>query len=199
MSLLVESMKLRDGQIQNLEYHQNRLNRSMDEICPGKKHIDLSGEIVIPENCRKGLFKVRVLYSDTIEKIEFAAYTFRTIQSLKIVRHESVDYHLKYADRAVLQELFARRGNCDDIIIVKNGLVTDSFAANLVFFNGENWVTPDLPLLKGIKRQYLLDNGIITAKKIREDDLKSFQKAGLVNAMIDFEKMPVISIEKIVY
>ena len=94
--------------------------------------------------------------------------------------------------------MFAQRENCDDIIIVKNGLVTDSFAANLLFFNGKDWVTPTTPLLKGTKRQLLLDRGIIIEKEIMEEDVFGFQKVGLINAMIDFEEMPIVSVEKIV-
>ena len=198
MCQLVESLKLRDGAIQNLEYHQMRMNHSMDELFPKAAKINLETVISIPKNCASGIFKVRVLYGSSVEKIEIEPYTFRTIQSLKVVHHESIDYHLKYTDRQVLQKLFARRGDCDDIIIIKNGLVTDSFAANLLFYDGEKWVTPTTPLLKGTKRQLLIDWGIIFEKEIREEDVLKFQKVGMVNALIDFEEMQVISIDKIV-
>lgn len=194
---LLESLKLKNGMIQNLDYHQARLNRSLDELFPGAEKIDLNREILVPENCRRGIYKVRVLYGPTVEKIEFASYIFRTIKSLKVVRHESIDYHLKYSDRQILDELFARRGNCDDIIIVKNGLVTDSFAANLLFLDGNRWLTPTSPLLKGTKRQLLLDRGIISEMEIREDDIRNFQKVGLINAMIDFDEMPVVPVDRV--
>ena len=159
MSPLLESLKLKDGIIQNLNYHQDRLNRSMEELFPTARKIDLAKEISIPENCKSGIFKIRVLYGQTIEKIEIEPYVFRSIESFKVVHHESIDYHLKYTDRQILQELFAKHGDCDDIIIVRNGLVTDSFAANLLFSDGEKWFTPESPLLKGTKRQLLIDSG----------------------------------------
>lgn len=197
MSPLVESLKLKDGIIQNLEYHQGRMNRSMNELFPDAEKIGLAKAIPVLENATSGVFKVRVLYGRTIEKIEIEPYTFRIIQSLKVVHHESVDYHLKYTDRQILQQLFAQRGDCDDIIIVKNGFVSDSFAANLLFFDGETWFTPTNPLLRGTKRQMLIDQGIISEKEIREEDISNYQKVGLVNAMIDFDEMPVIPVEKI--
>jgi len=199
MCQLVESIKLKDGAIQNLEYHQMRMNRSMDELIPKGEKINLATVISIPENFASGIFKVRVLYGNSLQKIEIEPYTFRTIQSLKVVHHESIDYHLKYTDRQILQKLFAQRENSDDIIIVKNGLATDSFAANLLFFDGETWVTPNSPLLKGTKRQFLIDQGIIFEKKIRVEDIRSYQKIGLVNAMIGFEEMPVIAVEKVCF
>jgi 4-amino-4-deoxychorismate lyase len=198
MCQLVESLKLKNGVLQNLEYHQNRMNRSMNELFPNEPKIDLEAVISIPEHCKSGVFKVRVVYGSKIEKIEIAPYTFRTIESLKLVHHDCIDYHLKYTDRQILQELFGRRGDCDDIIIIKNGLVTDSFAANLLFFDGKDWHTPMAPLLKGTKRQFLLDRGIIFEKEIRETDISGFQKVGLINAMIDFDEMPVINIDRIV-
>jgi len=87
---------------------------------------------------------------------------------------------------------------CDDIIIVKNGFVTDSFAANILFLDGVQWITPTTPLLNGTKRQFLLDQGIIAEKEIREEDIRTYQKVGLINAMIDFDEMPVIDIDSIV-
>jgi 4-amino-4-deoxychorismate lyase len=199
MCQLVESIKLKDGKILHLSYHQDRMNRSVEELYPGTRPIDLAKAIVIPTNFKTGLFKVRVLYWQTIEKVEIDPYNFRTIQSLKVVQHEIIDYHLKYTDREILQQLFALRGNCDDIIIIKNGFVTDSFAANLLFFDGHNWVTPATPLLKGTQRQFLLEQGIILEKEIREEDIRSYQKIGLINAMVDFEEMPEININRIVY
>ncbi len=199
MCPLVESMKLKNGTIQNLEYHQSRMNSARSELFGNAGQINLKNEIQIPEDLKSGIFKIRVLYGQTLEKIEIEPYIFRIIQSLKIVHHESFEYHLKYTDRQILLELFARREDCDDIIIVKSGSVSDSFAANLLFFDGKKWVTPTTPLLKGTKRQYLLDHGIITEKEIREDEIKSYQKVGLINAMIDFEEMPVIGVDQVLF
>ncbi|OFX51737.1 MAG: hypothetical protein A2066_10965 [Bacteroidetes bacterium GWB2_41_8] len=194
---LLESLKLKNGMIQNLDYHQARLNRSLDELFNGSEIVDLKREILIPENCRSGIYKVRVLYGPGIGKIEIAPYNFRAVQSLKVVHHESIDYHLKFTDRQILDELFAQRGNCDDIIIVRNGLVTDSFAANLLFLDGDRWLTPTSPLLKGTNRQLLLDRGIISEMEIGENDIRNFQKIGLINAMIDFDKMPVVPVDRV--
>jgi 4-amino-4-deoxychorismate lyase len=190
-------MKLKDGLIQNLEYHQSRLNRSMDELFPQVRKIDLIQEISIPENYTSGIFKMRVLYRQTIDQIEVISYEPRSIHSLKVVYHESIDYHLKYTDRQILQELYAQMADCDDIIIVKNGFVTDSFAGNLLFFDGTKWFTPSTPLMKGTKRQLLLEQGLIVEKEIREEDIRNYQKVGLINAMIDFEEMPIVPVESV--
>ena len=197
MSPLVETLKLKDGHLFHTEYHQRRLNRAMAELFPEAGAIDLVSVISIPEQYSSGLFKVRVWYGPNIEKIEIEPYRFRIIRSLKVVYHERVDYHLKYTNRQLLHELYEQRGDCDDIIIIRNGLVTDAFAANLLFFDGLKWVTPATPLLKGTQRQFLLDQGAISETEIREEDMLSFQQVGLINAMVGFDEMPVIPVEKI--
>lgn len=197
MSLLVESLKLKDGVLYNLDYHQKRLNYSLNEVFPLSNGIDLEREIIIPEDCHMGTFKVRVSYGPAVEKVEIDPYVFRMIQSLRVLHHNSIDYHLKYSERRMLQELFNERGECDDIIIIKNGFVTDSFAANLLFFDGKQWFTSTTPLLKGTKRQWLLEKGLIVEKEIREQDIPDYRNVGLVNAMIDMDEMPVVDIKSI--
>ncbi len=197
MCPFVESLKLKDGMIQNLDYHTERLNRSRKEFYPEAEDINLESQLIIHEKYKSGLYKVRIMYGQSIDRIEFEPYIFRTVKSLKVVHHESIDYHLKFTDRQILQKLFAQRGDCDDIIIIKNGFVTDSFAANLLFFDGRTWFTPATPLLKGTKRQFLLDRGIISEKEIREEDIKTYQNVGLINVLIVVEDMPVVSVEQI--
>ncbi len=196
---LLESIRLKDNRLFNLEYHQERMDRALKELFPLAEKIDLASVISIPEDYKSGLFKVRVLYGPVVGKIEFELYRFRKIESLKVVHHESIDYHLKYSNRLVLQELLAKRDTCDDIVIIKNGLVTDSFAANLLFSDNQKWVTPFNPLLKGTQRQYLLDRGIISELEISEEDIRSFREIGLINAMVGFDEMPIIPIEKICF
>lgn len=197
MCRLLESLKLKDGVLGILDYHQQRLNYSLNELFPQSQGIDLKREIIIPEKYHQGTFKVRVSYGAAVEKVEIVPSAFRMIQSLKVVHHNSIDYHLKYSERRLLIELYNKRGECDDVIILKNGCVTDSFAANLLFFDGERWFTPTTPLLKGTKRQLLLDQGLVIEKEIREENILDYQKVGLVNAMIDMDEMPVIEIQNI--
>jgi len=133
------------------------------------------------------LFKCRIIYSKQIEKIEFIPYQLSNITSLKIVVDDEIDYSHKYLDRNQLENLFSQKRNCDDILIVKNGLVTDTSFANILFYNGKEWITPTHPLLKGIQQQFLLETEQISTTKIRPSDLKYFKKARLVNAMMRFE------------
>lgn len=188
MSLLLETIKLENGKLINLNYHNQRFNRARKEIfsLPEK---DLADLIQIPKEFNEGTYRCRVVYQKEIEKIEFIPHHPRTINSLQIVHDNDIVYNHKFTNRTHLQKLYEQRDDADEIIIVKNGLVTDCFIGNLVFFDGEKWVTPDQPLLRGTQRQKLLDEGQIQEEKITERDLFNYEMVGIINVFYNLENM----------
>ena len=198
MSLLLETIKLENGKLVNLKYHNQRFNKARKELFSLPEQ-DLAELIEIPKNCKNGIFRCRVLYQQKIEKIEFIPHQLRTINTLKIVHDNTIDYSYKYADRSHLQKLYAQRESADEIIIIKNGLVTDCFIGNLVFFDGKKWITPDQPLLEGTQRQKLLDSGKIEKTTITVNDLFSFESIGIINVFYDLETMPRLKKEQILH
>lgn len=194
---LLETIKCKDGKLFNMEFHQSRFENAQKECFGILPKIKLVGEIAVPEFAKNGLFLCRVTYSKQIDSIEFLPYQYRKINSLKLVEDNEIDYHLKFKDREKLNQLFEKRGTCDNIIIVKNGFITDSFYANIIFFDGEKWVTPDTPLLYGTQRARLLSEGKIFERRITPDNLWEYSTAGLINAMLCFETMPLISTQYI--
>jgi len=195
MCQLLETIKVTDGQFCNLPLHEARFNQARQQLWQAEP-MYLRQHLQVPEPFRKGLVKCRVRYSETIEKVEFQAYEIRPVHSLKLVQHDQIDYALKYADRSLLQALFEQRGACDDVLIVKNGLLTDTFYANIVLADGEYLYTPARPLLQGTKRAWLLQKGIIAEKRLRPEDLSSFWKVHLINAMLELNDC-VVEVEHI--
>ena len=143
------------------------------------------------------IYRCRVIYSREVEDVEFHVHTYRKVQSLKIVENNNLHYKFKNTGRQELETLFSQRGNADDILIVKNGYITDSFAANLVFFDGDTWWTPNTPLLQGTQRARLIDERKIQVCSIKPRDLQNFEKAGLISSMQDLNEMPVLSVKSI--
>ncbi len=199
MCPLLETIKCKDGKLFNLEFHQARFENSQKEYFGISTKIKLSKEIEIPEFAKTGLFRCRLTYTKQIDLIEFFPYKYREINSLNLIEDNEIDYNYKYFNREKLNKLFTKRGNCDDIIIVKNGCLTDSFVANLVFFDGEKWFTPDTPLLPGTQRAKLLREEKIVECRITINDLPKYQKVGLINALNDMEEMQIISRENIYF
>jgi 4-amino-4-deoxychorismate lyase len=113
------------------------------------------------------------------------------------VEHDRISYELKYKDRTKLDKLFSQREDCDDILIVKKGNITDSSAANVIFRKGKTWYTPWSALLKGTMRQNLIDHNKIQTEEIQLADIKSFESCKLINAMLEFDA-PEIDVSRIV-
>ena len=101
-----------------------------------------------------------------------------------MVEDNNISYTFKSTDRHELDRLLALRNGCDEVIIVKNGLITDTSFTNVAFFDGHKWVTPAQPLLNGTMRQWLLQCGQLTEAQITPASLTSFQRIMLFNAMI---------------
>lgn len=185
-SLFLETIKVKDDNFYNLSLHQERLQKTARHFFKTLPILNLTTQM-IPEDLRTGLVKCRVLYNSDIVSIEFEPYSFKEINRLKVVEDNFIEYAYKSADRDALNRLVVQKGNADDIIIVKDRLITDTSYANLVFADSTGFYTPENCLLEGTKRRQLLDKGIIQAKSISLDDIASFSKIYLINAMIDLE------------
>lgn len=186
MCRLLESIRCERGKLQNLRYHQARMNASVRKLFSIENRLRLDG-IGIPPDCREGLFKCRVEYAESLLSVDFQPYRVREIRSLRLVTDDAIDYAHKFADRAALQRLLEARGECDDILVVRHGRVTDTSFSNVAFSDGERWFTPARPLLCGTQREKLLAEGVVSAADIRAVELGRFEKVRIINAMIRFE------------
>ncbi|HMQ63951.1 MAG TPA: aminotransferase class IV [Flavilitoribacter sp.] len=186
MPKLVESIKVLNGAIRLLDLHNERLNQARQRLFGTTDFIRLENHLQVPENCQAGLFKCRVVYEKAVESVEWIPYKLPVIHSLRVVEAGSgLDYSLKFTDRSELARLHARRGDCDEVLILKDGELTDASFANLVFDDGDRYWTPLNPLLKGVKRAYYLSQNRIFERRITLADLPSFQSVHLINAMLD--------------
>lgn len=178
---LLETIKIENGQILNIEWHNKRCNKSRKELFSKEDELNLETFITAP---KEGTYRCRILYTQEIELVEYLPYVPKEIQTFKIVK-SNIEYAYKYSDRRELQSLILP--SYDDIIIQKNDLLTDTSIANIAFFDGQKWVTPKSPLLEGTTRARLLDEKFLTLKNIRSLDIQSFSHFALMNAMIGFK------------
>ena len=123
---------------------------------------------------------------DKGRKVLFPKCT-RRVHTLKLVDGSGIDYTFKYADRDKLIQLQQSKGTCDEILIYQNGRITDTSYSNVVFYDGNQYITPSTYLLNGTKRRYLLERGIIKEQDIGLGDLPRFRYLFLINAMLDLE------------
>lgn len=185
MCRFIETICIENGQVLNLPRHQQRMNATRTCFFGPLPALRLEDYIRQPNN-ENGRIRCRVTYGQEVLDVAYFTYQVRPIQSLKLVEGDETDYRYKYADRSVLEALFAQRGEADDILIVRDGFVTDISIANIALWDGERWYTPARPLLPGTRRAELLEQGILTEKDIPVDTIWQYQKVSLLNAMLHF-------------
>lgn len=198
MSLLVETIRSENGKLLNISFHNERMSRSLFELLGLITEADLENIITVPPFALQGLFKCRVVYDDKSSEVEFVPYKIRKVNSLKLVFDNNINYPYKYTDRLELHKLTELKGECDDILTIKNSMVTDSSYANVIFKDLDgNWVTPSTYLLAGTMRSSLLKQGLISETMISYKDIVKYSEVRLINAMIGMEDTEGIPVENI--
>lgn len=196
---LFETLCIDNGHIRNVEWHCRRFETSYSSLyrhCPTYSLLDNTH---IPSEYCKGRFRLRISYNESSTKTEIESYITKDITRLKVwVVAPSFDYSLKYTDRSVLNYLFSQRGDCDDVLIIKDGMVTDTSVCNIVFFDGQKWITPSTPLLCGTARARLLADGTIEERPVAESDIHKFEAFRLINALRHFDTVATTTTDNII-
>jgi 4-amino-4-deoxychorismate lyase len=182
---LFETIRIERGIPLNLSFHEERMNRSRFELFGKSDFIRLADHLSIPQYSSK-IIRCKVIYEQSVLSVAYSPYEPAKIRTLKLVDAGTLDYEYKYLDRNQLTSLIDKRV-ADDILIVRNGCITDASFANIAFTDGKQWFTPDTPMLKGTMRENLLKTGIIQTERITAGDLRQFKSFRLINAMLGFE------------
>ncbi|MBN2824561.1 MAG: aminotransferase class IV [Campylobacterales bacterium] len=181
---LIETIKIQNGTIYNLSYHNARLNRTRQALFGYTHIINLQEHLAPPHD--KELYRCRVSYRKHIERVEYIRYTPKVQKKFAIVESD-ITYPYKFANREAFDRLKSAYRDVDDIIMSRNAILSDTTIANIAFFDGEIWWTPQNPLLEGTMRQYLLDCGKIKAKELKKSEISSYHGFAIMNAMVGFK------------
>ncbi|MFU2123942.1 aminotransferase class IV family protein [Gallibacterium anatis] len=186
---LFETLCIEKGQVQNLALHQQRYENSLREFYADQPYKIFSLAKILQKNTalwannQSSLIRCRIDYNATQYHLQCFPYQRKTYQRFQPVICDDIDYHLKYSDRAIFNELLKQKGDCDEIIIVKQGKITDCTIGNLILRQGSQWFTPDSPLLIGTQRSKLLKERKIIEREILLSDLHLYQEIRLINAL----------------
>jgi len=199
MSLLFETIRIQDGEVCHIGWHELRMNRARSEYWPGCAPVGLEAFLLVQRPYQTGTIRANLFYSESIEKITFKPYFRHPVKSLKLVEANDIDYHVKYHDRSRLEALLEKRDDCDEVLIVRNNLITDTSMSNVIFFDGNHWYTPARPLLSGTCRERLLSQGAIKEAEITPADLNRYLGCKLINAMREPEEEELIPASAIIH
>ena len=161
-STLLETIKIKNGKIAHLSYHQKRSALSQKALYGIDQPLELATIIHPPKT---GRWKIK---------------------TLKMVT-SSISCTFKYADRSALNDLLTSNENYDEVLIIKNGYITDTTISNIALFEDGVWYTPTDPLLKGTVRQRLLDEGFLHTRAIKSEQIANYTQVALMNAMLGFK------------
>lgn len=190
MKQFIETICIRDGKPQNLLWHQRRVDATLTHFYSHHKHTwPLEECISVPADHPDDLFKCRIVYDAHHFEIHYKPFTRRHVNTLKIVEAPpEIDYSYKYADRDLLEELFTLKSDADDILISRNGWITDTSNANIAFKINNRWYTPSIPLLAGTTWKRLIWEGILIPRPINLKELLTFETFKVFNALHNFEE-----------
>lgn len=196
---LFESIFVINGSVQNIEFHQKRFFNSYLKYYGTRPNFALTDPTRIPKKYSIGMYKLRILYNDICKKHEFINYSKKNINSLKVVFSNDISYQHKYTFRNNLNNLFSLKDHCDDVLIVKNNLITDTSFGNIVFNNGKDWITPKSYLLNGTCRSRLIKTKKIEEREVKVSDLNHFKEFKIINAFRDLEETSASSMKHLFF
>jgi 4-amino-4-deoxychorismate lyase len=195
---LFESICIEDGQIQHGKYHELRFKKSYVETFKIQPNYSLFDGIHLINLDSTLKYKLRIDYKQSGTRYSISEYHNSIPTKLKLIKSNSITYPLKNNKRKNLNHLYKQRGDSDDVLIVKNGLITDASYSNILFTNGHQIVTPSTPLLQGTCRARLLSENKISAIEIQVATIDQYHSFQLINALNDFDEARWVDTKNIV-
>ncbi len=189
--LLFETLRIEDGRLMHLSWHNGRMNRCRREIFGAKEELDISKYVGnIPD---RGVYRCKVYYTLYIESVDISPYLHTPLRILGVVEAD-MDYGCKYADRSFFEKLRALSPDMDDVVIVRDGLLSDTTTANIALQIDDEWFTPAKPLLEGTTRKRLLEEGRLRERDLHIGDLYDCDSLAVMNALRGFEVVDGVKI-----
>jgi len=185
MKRFIESIRIVNTKPVNISLHNERVSKTA--LHHYGTDLNLPIDKILNENdiSVNTLYKLRIVYSNKLESYSIEPYLQKELRVLRAVTNDNIEYSFKYEDRAALDALYSKRGDCDDVLIIRRGIVTDTSYGNVLYSDGEKLYTPANPLLKGTKREQLLRDGKIIERDLPAGRIRDFLQWYVINSMLD--------------
>ncbi len=188
-----ETIRIQDGRIQLLDYHQRRMNRVFRYFYPGHRPHAIADLVELDKYQGASVVKCRLDYSHHTFSCEYSTYHLRSI--LKLVPIEStISYPFKYADRTELDAISTKVHKSEEPLLIAHGRLKETTFGNVIFRIDNRWVTPMYPMFYGIMREFLVSSGQIEMADLFLEDLDRCDQIKIVNAMMPPEACILVCI-----
>ena len=199
MYQFVETILIKNRKPMLIDLHQQRLERTFNFF---KEKNTLYIEDIINNYIEKqdisinDTYKLRFLYNlDANYSIQITPYQTPKIEQFSLIEDNDIEYSFKSTDRIIFDRLKSRA--IGEIIIVKNGFVTDTSFSNVIFLKDNIWYTPKTYLFNGVQRQHLIASNQIQEADIKASDIKSYSHIKIINALNPIDNSCTYPIDKI--
>lgn len=188
----LETISIKNKKIQNLEYHQERVDEVFKNLYKKENAWDLS--TILKQDFQEGWLKCRFIYNEENYHIEILPYQRKTIKKIILVDCHDYQYTYKFEDRNYLYQLLKDHPSADEVILVKDGKITDCTIGNIALKKNGEWFTPKTPLLNGTKRRKLIREKKLIELPILANEIQNFDKIAIINAFLDLEEDNLLSV-----
>ena len=89
--LFIEVIKVVNGAFVNPQPHIERMFRTTQHFYPTPLYVQLNNDMIPADLQSNSLVKCRIVYGSNIVSIEFEPYKMRSIKSLSLVEHNTID------------------------------------------------------------------------------------------------------------
>lgn len=191
---LFETILIIEGKVQNIRYHQKRYEHAMREYFHSTQFINLEEVIRVPIQYCTGTVRCKIRYHSHGYDIEFFPYIKKAIQHFRCVHLNEADYSFKYTNRQLFDQFSKKTG--EEIIIIKNGFVSDCTIGNLLLLKNGIWHSPAHYLLKGTQLSRLLGEKRVILTVIKQSHLFNYEQVMMINALNPFDLERAIPINE---
>ena len=185
-----ESIAIVDGKPRNLYFHQTRVDKTFKHFFSKYESHHLEYLLTKIELKAAPLVKCKFSYDELTFKFYQLPYVSKVFKSFILIEDDTILYSYKFVDRSYIDKYLKNSSPDEQIIFIKNKVITDSSFSNLIFFDGYRWLTPARPLLLGTMRALLLAEWRIHEEHIGTNQLHLFKSFKLINALNSIEDSP---------
>lgn len=185
---LIETMRLENGAVKRMDYHENRLKESAVHFNFERTDFKRAITAYIEENeLTSGVYKLRATLSRAgLLNISHAVLSKNNQPMTAILAHTPIlgapDF---IAHKTTVRHQYSGKRNDSDVILYYNDNleITEFNIGNIVIKEAGAFYTPPLSsgLLNGVMRQALIDDGMMTEQNITLNDLRHKYKNGQID------------------
>lgn len=203
ISQLIEAIRVIGGELCLEELHQARMLHALGALGAGRgvlanwllghslhTHPAIQPLLVHNSISADQVYALRLVYdADSLRVRSYTAYTKRHVEHLcPIALTEGFEYEYKYLDRAYFDSYaHILRPDTLPIYYREGGELSDTNYTNIILDIEGRLYTPERPLLAGVQRQHLLEQGCIEPAYLTLSDLTSAKHIYLINALMTLD------------